>query len=421
MTIANPATAPAAPTGIADANRDRRLARPEDVVTLAILGGAVVGGPPGAVGITVTGDRIAGFLAPDDPVPAHARTIDLRPHLLAPGTIDLHVHGGDGIDLATTDAEGLAQFAAHRTTTGTTGALATIALPWDDLLAQVARYARWLDAPPDHDIATVVGLHVEGPFLNPRRVGALPPASLRAPSRDDLDRLLDAGGGAIRMMTIAPELPGAFGLIERLVERGVVASIGHSEASFEEASDGIRAGAAKATHVFNAMRPFAHRDPGVVGALLAHPSVVAELVADGHHVHPGALALVLRACGPGRIALVTDNVPQAGLPDGVYRSGTYGESPMVLRDADGHPTATISGSIGPIGAHLGVMRDLPHLEVDAAMTFEMAATTPARVLGLHDRGRIAPGLRADLGAWDATTGACVATIVGGTVAWRAHD
>ena len=407
---------------------DRPITRADahPTIDLAILGVAVVGAPEGAIGITVADGLIVGFIHESESPPEHARLVDLRPHLLAPGTIDLHVHGGDGIDLATTDDEGLAHFATHRATTGTTGTLATIALPWDELIAQVARYGRWLETPHDAAISTVVGLHIEGPFLNARRKGALPPDCFRAPSRDDLDRLLDAGSGAVRMMTVAPELPGALDLIERMVDRGVVASLGHSDATFEQAIDGIHAGATKATHTFNAMRPFSHRDPGIIGAVLANPSVVAELIADGHHVHPGALAAAIRACGPDRVALVTDNVPQAGLPEGVYRSGTYGDPPMVLRggvarlaDADGNPTATISGSVGPIGAHLRVVRALPDQGITHDDAFAMAATTPARVLGLTDRGRLAVGLRADIAAWDPATGTCVATIVGGDVVWRA--
>jgi N-acetylglucosamine-6-phosphate deacetylase len=395
---------------------------------LVILGGAVVGAPETAIGITVTGDRIVGFVHDDVPPPSQVRILDLRPHLLAPGAIDLHVHGGNGIDLATTDSEGLAHFATDRATTGTTSTVATIALPWDELIAQVARYGRWLATPHDAATATIVGLHIEGPFLNARRKGALPAESFRTPSRDDLDRLLDAGGGAIRMMTVAPELPGALQLIERMVDRGVVASLGHSDATFEQATDGIHAGATKATHTFNAMRPFSHRDPGIIGAVLANPKIVAELIADGHHVHPGALAAAIRACGPNRVALVTDNVPQAGLPDGVYRSGTYGDPPMILRDgvarladADGIPTATISGSVGPIGAHLRVIRALPDQGITEDDAFAMAATTPARVLGLTDRGRLATGLRADISAWDVATGMCVATIIGGDVVWRASS
>jgi N-acetylglucosamine-6-phosphate deacetylase len=421
MMAATSRTPPTASAHVRGADPDAFLA-----VTLAILGGAVLGAPDGTMGITLSGDRIVGFVRAGDLPLDIAHVVDLRPHLLAPGAIDLHVHGGDGIDLATTDEQGFAHFAMHRAATGTTGTLATIALPWDALLAQVARYARWVADPSDTVAATLLGVHVEGPFLNLRRKGALPPESFRAPSIDDVDRLLDAGEGAIRMMTIAPELPGALAVIARLVDRGVVASLGHSDATFEEATDGIRAGATKATHTFNAMRPFLHRDPGIIGAVLANPGVVAELIADGHHVHPGALATAIRACGPDRVALVTDNVPQAGLPDGVYRSGTYGDPPMIVRngvanlgDAEGNPTATISGSVGPIGAHLRVVRALPDQGITEDDAFAMAATTPARVLGLDDRGRLAPGLRADLAAWDPVTGECVATIVGGVVVWRA--
>ena len=172
------------------------------------------------------------------------------------------------------------------------------------------------------------------------------------------------------------------------------------------------------------MRPFTHRDPGAVGGVLAHPDLFAELIADGHHVHPGALAVLLRAKGVERIALVTDNVPQAGLPDGIYRTGTYGDPPMVIQDGvahlanpDGTPTQTISGSVGDIASHLRLVRNLPGLALTTDDLFTMASTVPANILNDQTRGRIHPGACADLGIWDESLLQPVATLIGGKVAW----
>ena len=374
-------------------------------------------------GIVIYDGRIVAMHYADDPPDSHATTLDFRPFTIAPGILDLHVHGGHGIDFAATDRTGLAEFARKRVSSGTTGILATIALPWEALLDQIAHYGTWLDHPSD-DLGMFVGLHIEGPFINPRRIGALPPASLRRPSRDDLSRLVDASRGRIRMMTIAPELPGALDLITRMTELGIVASIGHTDATFEQIFQAVQAGARKVTHTFNAMRPFTHRDPGAVGGALAHPDLFTELIADGHHVHPGALAVLLRAKGVERIALVTDNVPQAGLPDGIYRTGTYGDSPMVIKggvahlaNPDGTPTQTISGSIGDIASHLRLVRDLPGLTLTTDDLFTMASTVPANILYDPTRGRIQPGALADMGIWEEGALQPVATLMKGRVVW----
>ncbi len=374
-------------------------------------------------GIVISDRRIVAMHYAEDQPDIHATILDFRPFAIAPGILDLHVHGGHGIDFAATDMNGLAEFSRKRVSTGTTGVLPTIALPWDALLEQTAHYGRWLEDPSE-DLGIFLGLHIEGPFLNPRRIGALPPESLRVPSTDDLSRLVDASRGRIRMMTIAPELPGALDLIARMTELGIVASIGHTDATFEQVFDAVRAGARKVTHTFNAMRPFNHRDPGAVGGVLAHPDLFAELIADGHHVHPGALAVLLRAKGVERIALVTDNVPQAGLPDGIYRTGTYGDPPMVIQDGvahlanpDGTPTQTISGSVGDIASHLRLVRNLPGLALTTDDLFTMASTVPANILNDQTRGRIHPGACADLGIWDESLLQPVATLIGGKVAW----
>ncbi len=374
-------------------------------------------------GIVISDGRIVAMHDPDDPTDSHATILDFRPFTIAPGILDLHVHGGHGIDFATADRTGLAEFARKRASTGTTGVLATIALPWDALLEQMANYGRWLDDPSE-DLGMFLGLHIEGPFLNPRRIGALPPESLRTPSRDDLSRLVDTSRGHIRMMTIAPELPGALDLIARMTQLGIVASIGHTDATFEQVFEAANAGARKVTHIFNAMRPFTHRDPGAVGGVLAHPDLFAELIADGYHVHPGALAVLLRAKGVKRIALVTDNVPQAGLPDGIYRTGTYGDPPMVIQggvahlaNPDGTPTQTISGSVGDIASHLRLVRDLPGVALTTDDLFTMASTVPANILNDPTRGRISPGACADIGIWDEGSLEPVATLSKGTVVW----
>jgi N-acetylglucosamine-6-phosphate deacetylase len=376
-----------------------------------LLGGAVVGNP-GASGVVLDGARIAALLTPAGPPPGGAAVLDFRPHLIAPGTIDAHTHGGAGCSFSSGPPEDALTVARYRATTGATALLPTITGAWDELLAALPKLAGLAEGPGHADRtdgAALAGVHVEGPFLNPDRRGAISPATMRPPDVDDLRRLQDAARGWIKCMTVAPELPGALAVIETMVELGIVPSIGHSDATYEQVLDAAAAGARKATHTYNAMRPLLHRDPGTVGGVLADERIVAELIADGVHVHPGAMRVLLRAKGPAGTCLVTDGVRYAGLPEGVYERAGRGRL-IVAGGAAKTDDGTIAGSVSPMNDNLRLLRD--DLGVSLDDLFVMSAAVPAGLLGLSDQGSVRLGARADLAVYDAKL-RCLATFVAG--------
>ena len=259
-------------------------------------------------------------------------------------------------------------------------------------------------------------MHLEGPLLSPARAGAHDPAAIAvadATLDDVLEELLAAR--AVRVITLAPERPGAVARIARLVAAGVAVALGHTDAAFEQMLDGADAGATLATHLFNAMSPFQHRAPGAAGAALVDDRLTVSLIADGVHAHPAALNLALRAKGADRIALVTDAVAAAGAPAGTY---ALGGAPIV---SDGQsarrPDGTLAGSTLTLDHAVALMIHLGGARPDAALT--MATAVPAARLGLTDRGRLVPGARADLALWSADL-TVVATIVGGALAFDAR-
>ncbi|MGH2350093.1 MAG: N-acetylglucosamine-6-phosphate deacetylase, partial [Chloroflexota bacterium] len=282
-----------------------------------VLAGSVAG-VESCTGLIVEGARITRLLTPGETPPSGAEVLDFRPHLLAPGTIDVHTHGGVGCSFSTGPADDTRAVCRYRASTGCTALLPTITGSWDELTAALPKLAALASEGGASDGAEVLGIHVEGPFLNPARKGAIDAATMRPPSADDLRRLQDAAGGWIKMMTVAPELPGALGVIEEMVRLGIVPSVGHSDATYQQVLDAAAAGARKSTHTYNAMRPLRHRDPGTVGGVLADDRLVAELIADGAHVHAGAMRVLLKAKGAALTALITDGVRYAGLPEGVY-------------------------------------------------------------------------------------------------------
>jgi N-acetylglucosamine-6-phosphate deacetylase len=259
------------------------------------------------------------------------------------------------------------------------------------------------------DGATMLGIHVEGPFVNAARKGAISETTIRPPDLDELRRLVDAASGTVRMMTIAPELPGALPVIEEMVRLGVIPSIGHSDATYEQVQDAAAAGARKSTHTYNAMRPLLHRDPGTVGGVLADDRLVAELIADGVHVHAGAMRVLLRAKGPALTALVTDAIRYAGLAEGVYERPGRGRM-TVAHGAATLDDGTIGGSVSPMSRNLRLLRDT--LDVSLDHLFTMAAAVPARLLGLAGKGALRPGADADFAIYDAGF-TCQATFVAG--------
>jgi N-acetylglucosamine-6-phosphate deacetylase len=314
--------------------------------------------------------------------------VDLGDRWLVPGFIDVHVHGGGGAQCNTTDVEEIARVARFHAVHGTTGLLATT------VAAPVQELCDALEAIAGCSAPNLIGAHLEGPFLSRLQPGAMDPGTFLDPDSGQLVRLLEAGGGTVRLMTVAPELPEALRLIRELVEAGVVVSIGHSGATEDEVRAAVRAGATAATHTFNAMPPLHHRRPGVLGAVMDLPDVSCELICDGHHVGPAAMRLLYRAKGALGVRLVTDAMAAAGMPDGRYRMGR--RSVMVTEGramlADGQ---TIAGSTLTMDRAIQNAVHVLGAPVEEAVL--MASTNSARLLGLgHHKGAVAVGLDADL-------------------------
>lgn len=318
---------------------------------------------------------------------------------LVPGFVDLHVHGWGGHDAMGGPAalDGMARALLRR---GVTSFLPTAVAAGLEVLARFADGVRgWIPgAPPDG--AVPLGFDLEGPFLAPSRHGAHDPALLREPASvgsAELAPLLDG----LRVITVAPELPGALELIGRLAARGVVVSLGHSEATLDEARAGYAAGARSTTHLFNAMSGVDHRRPGLAVAALADDAVAVELIADGHHVHPGLWPIVARAKPADRLVLVSDALAAAGtVPEGGVGSTTIGGLAVEIRGG----RATLAGTGGAGGGTLAgslialddAVRNLVGAGIPLPRAVAAASTTPAALLGAGDRGRLAVGALAHL-------------------------
>jgi N-acetylglucosamine-6-phosphate deacetylase len=306
--------------------------------------------------------------------------VDLGGRYVAPGFVDMHVHGGGGAAF-TDDPHAVLDFQRRHGTTTCLASLVTASIP--GLVEQLAGLAPLVES------GVVAGVHLEGPFLAPARRGAHDPALLRAPDAESVATLLDAGRGTVRMVTIAPELPGALDAIARIVDSGAVAAIGHTDATYNEARAGLDAGATVGTHLFNAMRPLHHREPGVIGALL-ESDATCELVVDNVHVHPVLVAWVMRVAA-GRIALITDAIAAAGVGDGEYLLGG-----LEVTVHEGVARLTHGGSIAgstltqDVALRNAVAAGVPLPDAVAALT-----AVPARALSLP-AGTLDPGSRADL-------------------------
>ena len=326
-----------------------------------------------------------------------ARRFEYEAAWVLPGFVDLHVHGGGGHTFTTGDVAQARAAAAFHARHGTTTMLASLVTAPFELMRDAT-----LAYQPLIDEGVIEGLHFEGPYLSAARCGAQNPAHLRDPDPAELRALLDLGG--VRMVTIAPERPGALAAIELLVTRRVIAAVGHTDATYDQTRDAIAAGARVATHLCNAMRPVHNREPGPIVALLSSPDVVCELIADGIHLHDGMLRFAAGTAGAERTALVTDAMAAAGMPDGRYELGG-----LLVDVADGAARLATAGTTAgtTTGTTPGViagstltmdaaLRRAVHSGIDIAKAARMAATTPARVLGLDDRGVIEPGWQADL-------------------------
>jgi N-acetylglucosamine-6-phosphate deacetylase len=345
--------------------------------------------------VLVDGGRIAAA-GPVEHVscPPDVQVIDGDGLLLTPGFIDLQFNGGFGQDF-TADPTAIWAVAAQLPQYGVTAFLPTIiTAPLEKSAAGrriVTEGRPGQGTPPLQRGATPLGLHIEGPFLNPAKKGAHNPSYLRLPTLDAVADWSPQSG--VRLATLAPELPGALEVIEALSSRGVLVSAGHSMATYDQAVAGFDAGIRYGTHLFNAMPSLLHRDPGLPGALLTDERVTVGLIADGIHTHPAMVKLVWQVLGPRRLNLVTDAMAALGMPPGQHLLGDYvvHVDGVTCRLADG----TLAGSI------LAMDQALRNLLAFTGCTLEEAlqtiTTTPARAIGLdHERGQVAPGFVADL-------------------------
>jgi N-acetylglucosamine-6-phosphate deacetylase len=341
-------------------------------------------------------------------IPERAEIVDAAGLMVLPGLIDTHVHGTHGDDVMLHGAEGIRRISARFPEYGTTAWLPSTISARHPELVEAVRWCVEAQRNP-RDGAEIVGLHVEGPYINMKRKGAQPAEGVRDPDFDELRELLEAAEGQIRVMTLAPELPGGLELVRRLVSEGIIASMGHSDATYDQALEAIAAGATHATHLFNAMPPIHHRDPGLITACLNEPEVLAEVIPDGVHLHPHVVRLALRCKGPDRAALITDAFSATGLPDGVHTLGphTVHVHGSLCTLADG----TIAGSI--ITMNVAVRNAMQFAGVSLVEAVRMASLVPARVAGCADRkGSLEAGKNADVTLLDPEF-RCVATWVAG--------
>ncbi|MEU9062529.1 N-acetylglucosamine-6-phosphate deacetylase [Streptomyces sp. NPDC048430] len=356
-----------------------------------VLAGARVVLPTGTVEngrVIVEGTRIVGSTRED------ARTVDLSGHWVVPGFVDIHNHGGGGASFATGTAEdALTAVRAHRAHGTTTVVASTVTGEMDFLARQAGMLSELVEQ------GELAGIHFEGPFISPCRKGAHSEGLLRDPDPAEVRKLLDAARGSARMVTLATELQGGIESVRLLAEHGVIAAVGHTDATYEQTVEAIDAGATVATHLFNAMPAIGHRAPGPVAALLEDERVTVELINDGTHLHPAALELAYHHAGAGRVALITDAMDAAGGGDGFYELG-----PLAVEVKDGVARLVEGGSIAgstltlDTAFHRAVTVD--RIPVDDVV--RSISANPARLLGLYDRvGSLDPGKDADLVVLDA--------------------
>jgi N-acetylglucosamine-6-phosphate deacetylase len=354
---------------------------PDHSYTAPMTGGSTRLGVEAAVidGLLVAGDvevvdgRVAGVGLPS---PNGRGTA-------VPGFVDLQVNGFGGVDFLDADSESYRRAGAALLETGVTAYLPTfITTPEEPLLAAMR------EVPRERVRPRILGMHLEGPFLSPSRLGTHVADGRLDPDVALLDRLLDAG--PVRLMTLAPELPGADAVIDRLIARGVAVSVGHSDATAAQANAAFDRGVRSVTHLFNAMRPFRHRDPGVVGAALARDDVIVSVILDGIHLAPETAAVVWRAARE-RVALVTDAVTAAGRADGSYSFGTL--DIQVTDGAVRGPEGVLAGSVLTM---IEAVRALHGLGASLEEAVRAATAVPASVIGTTAVGRLGVGTPADL-------------------------
>ncbi len=356
-------------------------------------------------------------------VPTGVSVSDLGDGVIAPGYVDLHIHGSAGYDVMDDAAEALPAIEGLLTRHGVTSYFpTTVTAPMDTILRALERLANAIEK-RERDFerknnddgkgrALPLGIHLEGPFISHARRGVHPPEDLLAPTLNLFERFWQAARGRIRMMTIAPELEGAPEVIAEASRRGVCISLGHSDADFATAESGIAAGARHATHTFNAMRPLSHnsldyRSPGILGAVLTDDRVSADIIADGVHLDPAIVKLVASAKGPEQTVLITDAISATGMPEGRYRLGSF---EVDVHDGKCMFNGKLAGSVLTLDR---AVRNLARFaEWDLPQAVAAASRNPARVARIANKGVLEAGADADFVVLN-SVGEVLRTFIGG--------
>ncbi len=364
---------------------------------------------PERVDIAIQGGRIAAIGNLDA---SAVKVLDAQGRLVLPGFIDLHIQGAGGADVLDATPEALQTMSRTLARLGTTSFLATTVIFPDGDNRHLTLAAQAMQE--DLGGARVLGIHLEGPYINALKKGGLDPRCIYDTHTRNLDAVLNACGGALKMMTIAPELPGNLDLIHGLLHNGVVPSLGHTNATLAEARAGLDAGIPHVTHIFNAMAGLSHREPGPLLAVFEHPEVTAQIISDGVHVHPGMVRLLRRLIGVERCIPITDGVQAIGLPEGryVYNGRDYESRNGTAR----YPDGTLIGSALSMAEIVWRFAEYSGCSFEAAVAAGTAQA--ARVLGLEKRkGRIAMGMDADLVILNEDR-SIRATLVAGNLVWQ---
>ena len=343
-------------------------------------------------------------------IPTGSRVVDFPGATLAPALLDVHIHGGAGHDVMEATPGALSTIGHFLGVHGTGGYLATtVTAPLDATLKALSGLAKFLSQAPEAGQARPLGIHLEGPFLSHAKRGAHPPAYLLPPDIATFDLLYEAAEGHVRLMTLAPELPGAAELAAHATARGVRISMGHSNATAAETRAAIAAGAVSATHTFNAMRPLDHHEPGILGTVLTTDALFAEMICDGIHVEPELVRLWYRAKGPARAILITDALSAAGMPNGEYQLG--GMTVHVANRRATLPGDVLAGSVLTLDRALANFMEFTGTKLEQAL--RLATANPAAMTGLEAQaGAVAVGAAANLIALDAK-GRLAGSVIGG--------
>jgi len=365
--------------------------------------------------ITVNGTRIQSVGHASE---AQDLVIEANDMIVMPGFIDVHTHGGGGFNLHTTEVNQIGAYARWVPTTGVTAFLIAVvgtpgSLPEAQLGTAIAAMNHFeVGAEP-------LGIHLEGPYISAVKRGAHLPSWLRAPDATETERVLAITDGYLRVVTLAPELPGASAMVSRLIEAGVTVSIGHTDATYEQAQEAIALGITHATHCFNAMRPLHHRYPGPLAAIAQAAQVRGELIADGVHVHPAAMEALVKLLGPQRVIVITDALAAAGMSTGTFDFA--GQPAQVVSGVARLSDGTITGSVLTMDQALRNMLSMTHVSLQEAVG--MLTLNPARAAGVTERkGQLKAGYDADLLVFDASLALqatiCRGTLTYATEAWR---